>query len=67
MPVDGMPQEPTLPASDPSGRLSDDEVREMLARLKQLADEAQIPDEPFTVDIGDTMKQVVDKALAGKE
>lgn len=51
----------------PEERLTDDEVRQMLSQLKQLADDAQIPEEPYTVDIGDAMKQVVDKALAGKE
>jgi hypothetical protein len=53
--------------SGPERRLTDDEVRQMLSQLKQLADDAQIPEEPYTVDIGDAMKQVVDKALAGKE
>ena len=38
----------------------------MLADLKKLADDAEIPDEPFTIDIGDEVKKAVDEMLAGK-
>ncbi|MCU0877982.1 MAG: hypothetical protein MUF06_09380 [Pirellulaceae bacterium] len=71
--ADGLPpgedelQKSVPPVGGPERQLTDDEVRQMLARLKQLADDAQIPAEPYIVDIGDAMKQVVDKALAGKE
>lgn len=43
--------------------VTDDDVRMMIGKLKQLADDAQIPDEPFTVDIGDEVKKVIDAAL----
>jgi hypothetical protein len=46
---------------------TDDQVRKSLARLKQMADAAGIPDEPFSIDIGDEFKKVVDQVLAGKE
>jgi hypothetical protein len=51
------PQEP---------QVTDEEVRQMLVRLKKLADDAEIPDEPFQIDVGDEVKKVVDKALADK-
>ncbi|MEX2175267.1 MAG: hypothetical protein WD872_12975 [Pirellulaceae bacterium] len=47
-------------------QMTDEQVRAMIARLKKLADEASIPDEPFTIDIGDEVKQAVDAALAKK-
>jgi hypothetical protein len=47
-------------------RLTDEEVREMLTKMKKLADDAGIPDEGFNVDVGDEVKKVVDKALEGK-
>jgi hypothetical protein len=43
----------------------DDELRLSLAKLKVLADNARIPDEPFQLDIGDEVKKLVDQALAG--
>jgi len=52
--------------SGPRGQLTDEEVREMLGKLKKLADDANIPDEPFTIDIGDEVKKAVDQALAEK-
>jgi hypothetical protein len=47
-------------------RLTDEEVRDMLSKMKKLADDAGIPDEGFTVDVGDEVKKAVDKALEGK-
>jgi hypothetical protein len=47
-------------------RLTDQEVRDMLADMKKLADDASVPDQGFSVDVGDEVKNVVDKALAGK-
>jgi hypothetical protein len=44
----------------------DDELRLSLAKLKVLADNARIPNEPFKLDIGDEVKKLVDQALAGK-
>ncbi len=53
--------------SRPGGSpLTDEEVRKMLADLKKLADDAEIPDEPFTVDIGDEVKKLVDEVLTGQ-
>ena len=45
-------------------QVTDEELREFLASLKQLADDAGVPDEEFTVDIGEAFKEVVDRALA---
>jgi hypothetical protein len=44
----------------------DDELRLTIAKLKVLADNARISDEPFKLDIGDEVKKLVDQALAGK-
>jgi hypothetical protein len=48
------------------GRTADD-VRESVTKLKVMADNAHIPDEPFQLDIGDEVKKLVDKLLEGKE
>jgi hypothetical protein len=45
---------------------SDDDLREALVKLKVLADNAGIPNEPFQIDIGDAVKALVDRALEGK-
>jgi len=50
----------------PGSQLTDEEVRKLLADLKELADDANIPDEPFEIDIGDEVKKLVDDVLAGK-
>jgi hypothetical protein len=50
----------------PGNQLTDEEVRQLLADLKKLADDASIPDEPFAIDIGDEVKKLVDEVLAGK-
>ena len=50
----------------PNNQITDEEIRQMLANLKKLADDAGIPDEGFQVDVGDEVKKVVDKALEGK-
>ena len=50
----------------PATRLTDEEVRQLLTDLKQLADDAEIPDEPLQIDIGDEVKKAVDAALQGK-
>ena len=44
--------------------LTDEELRQFLAELKQLADDAQVPDEEYRVDIGQAFKEAVDRALA---
>ena len=46
--------------------MTDEEVRKMMADLKKLADDAGIPDEPFTIDIGDEVKKAVDEGLGQK-
>jgi hypothetical protein len=57
----------TLVSDSRAKALTDEEVRHSLARLKRLADEAGIPDEPFHLDISDEVKKIVDHLLAGKE
>jgi hypothetical protein len=44
-------------------RVTTQELRAVLTELKRLADEAQVPDEPFQVDIGGEFKKAVDRAL----
>jgi hypothetical protein len=43
-----------------------DDIRELVAKLKVMVDNAGIPDEPFQLDIGDEVKKLVDRALEGK-
>lgn len=52
------------PAEDAQN--SQDDLRELVVKLKVMADNAQIPNEPFLLDIGDEVKKLVDRALAGK-
>jgi len=56
----------TLVGNVAGDEVSPDELRLTLAKLKVAADNAQIPDEPFQLDIGDEVKKLVDRALAGK-
>jgi hypothetical protein len=44
----------------------DDDLRLTLTQLKVMADNAGIPNEPFQLHIGEEVKKLVDKALAGK-
>jgi hypothetical protein len=44
----------------------DDNLRECLFRLKNMADNAGIPDEPYQIDFSDELRKVVDRALEGK-
>ena len=53
--------------ADPNARPSDAEVKEFLANLKKKADEAEIPDEEFMIDISDELKKDIDKVLVRKE
>ena len=46
--------------------VTDEQVRASLKKLKTMADEAEIPDEPFVIDFGDEVKKAVDAALSGK-
>lgn len=47
-------------------QVTTEELREFLANVKKLADEAGIPEEPFGFDVGEEVKKAVDKALAEK-
>jgi hypothetical protein len=53
-------------ASTDEPQNADDDLRECLAKLKVIADNADIPNEPFQLDIGDEVKKLVDRALQGK-
>lgn len=44
-------------------KVTDEELRTFIAELKKFADEAEIPDEPYQVRIGEEVKKAVDKAL----
>jgi hypothetical protein len=56
----------TLVANSKPKSDADDNIREAIAKLKLLADNAGIPDEPFRLDIGDEVKKIVDHLLEGK-
>jgi hypothetical protein len=45
-------------------RLTDDELRGFLARLKARIDEAGVPDEPWVVDVAAEVEKVVERGLA---
>src|SRR5262249_51186867 len=59
-------QDVRLASTDSAENSADDDVRETLAKLKVMVHNAGIPDEPFQFDIGDEVKKLVDRALAGK-
>lgn len=61
-------QQVRLAANNPAEQASveDDNLRELLVKLKVMSDNAKIPDEPFQLDIGDEVKKLVDRALEGK-
>ena len=42
---------------------SDEDLRKMLAECKRRADEAEVPNEPFEVNIGEEFKKSIDKVL----
>ena len=48
-------------------KLTDDEVRALLAELKRVADEEEIPDEPFEVNMAEEFRKAIDRALEGTE
>jgi hypothetical protein len=50
----------------PGEEVSTDDLREMLAKLKVAANNAQIPDEDYQPDIGEEVKTLVDRLLEGK-
>lgn len=43
--------------------LTDAELREFLTRARQLADEAGVPKEPIEVNLGESLRHAVDRAL----
>ena len=47
--------------------ISDDDLRECLAELKQMADNAGIPEEPYEADFGAVLKGMVDDLLQGTD
>jgi len=57
---------------EPDGNLqfredvSDEQLREFITELKDLADSKQIPDENFNVDLAAELKKAVDEVLEGK-
>ena len=69
MPQDAQAGQPGRPPRPRPGNqpVTDAEVRKMVADLQKLADDAGIPDEDLTIDVGDEVKKIVDKALAGKD
>jgi len=46
--------------------LSSDELDEFLGRTKEVADEANIPNEPYELDIADLFEQAVDDVMEGE-
>lgn len=63
---DGEGEPVNLASTAANENAQDDELRLTIAKLKVLADNARISDDPFTLDIGDEVKKLVDQALAGK-
>jgi hypothetical protein len=45
-------------------KITDEELRQLLVTLKKSADDAEIPDEPYQVRIGEEVRKAVDRALA---
>jgi hypothetical protein len=43
--------------------LTDEELREILTQCKKLADDADLPEEPYDIDIGEEIKKAVDEVL----
>lgn len=43
--------------------LTDAEIKTFIAGAKKLADDAEVPDEEFKIDIGDEVKRIVDRGL----
>ena len=44
-------------------KLTDDELKDFLAKAQQVADEAAVPDEAFEVNIPDELDKAIDNAL----
>lgn len=50
----------------PPDRVTDDDLRRMIERAREEADEAEIPDEAFEVDIPGELERAIEKALGRK-
>ena len=44
-------------------KLSDEQLRQFVAEIKTIADEHEIPDEPFEISISDEVRKIVDEVL----
>jgi hypothetical protein len=64
LPEDGEEIRPVSTNADEND--ADDQLRETLVKLKVMADNARIPNEPFQLDISDELQKYVDEALVGK-
>ncbi|MBC7854022.1 MAG: hypothetical protein IAF94_11340 [Pirellulaceae bacterium] len=62
------PNQPMQPGQPPQTKqqLSDGDLKKFLADLKTLADEKEIPDEPYELNVGKEVKRIVDEAVPGK-
>ncbi|MGI8982670.1 MAG: hypothetical protein ACR2FY_25840 [Pirellulaceae bacterium] len=62
------PNQPMQPGQPPQTKqqLSDEDLKKFLAELKVLADEKEIPDEPYELNVGKEVKRIVDEAVPGK-
>jgi hypothetical protein len=47
--------------------VSDEDLRGLLAECKRLADEAEVPDEPYEVRISEEFRRAIDRALGADE
>jgi hypothetical protein len=62
------PNQPMQPGQPPQTKpqLSDEDLEKFLEDLKALADEKEIPDEPYELNVGKEVKRIVDEAVPGK-
>ena len=62
------PNQPVQPGQPPQPKqqLTDEDLKKFLADLKALADEKEIPDEPYELNVGKEIKRIVDEAVPGK-
>lgn len=60
------PGQPTNAPPQPKQQLTDEDLKVFLAELKTLADEREIPDEPYELNVGKEIKRIVDEAVPGK-
>jgi hypothetical protein len=70
-PFSAISQDPNQPKSgnqppQAKQQLSDEDLKKFFEDLKKLADEKEIPDEPYELNVGKEIKRVVDEAVPGK-